>query len=273
MFDALWVFAAPAIAVALREPRLLAWDHPSDGSLQVYGYALITIGCAAPAVVLFRLGERVTKFFSTHDLWAIFGAAASASGASAVLTFMVIRLDAIPRSTPAIYAAVLVLGFAGARLVADWLNPEGGPSDLSSPENPMRRVLLVGVDRFGAQLIRLLDAQFPRTIQIVAALDDRPHLLGRTINGVRVVGKSQEIASIFDEYAVDGVGINEVWASDAFLEDREAAMALDFYCGEAGVEWRSIASTLNLEPRRVPDFAAPTPRVPHIAQPRYSNVK
>jgi len=97
--------------------------------------------------------------------------------------------------------------------------------------------------------------------------------VGRTINGVRVVAKPREIAAIIEEYVVPGVAINEVWASDVFLDDPEAADALDIYCAEAGVEWRSIASALNLEPQRVPDFATYTPTVAHIAQPRYFLVK
>ena len=273
VFDALWVLAAPLIAVGLREPRLLSWDLQSAGSRQVYEYALITVACAAPAIALFRLGESMTKFFSAHDLGAIFGAALSASAASAMLTFVVNRLDNIPRSTPLIYAAVLVVGFSGGRIVASWLHREGKRSDFSVSENPMRRVLLVGVDRFGAQLIRLLDAQVPRTVQIIAALDDRPHLLGRTVNGVRVVAKPREIAAIIEEYAVHGVDVNEVWASDAFLDHPEAVDALDVYCVEAGVEWRSIASALNLEPQRALDFVAHAPTVAYFAEPRYFLVK
>ena len=272
VFGALWVLAAPAIAVALREPRMLGWGLHSDVSVQVCEYAFITIACAAAAIALFRLDESMTKVFSAQDLWTTFGAAASASAVSAVLTFEVIGLDIIPRTTPLIYGAVLVVGFSGGRLVADWLGPEGNRRDLSPLKNPMRRVLLVGVDRFGAQLIRLLDAQVPRTVQIIAALDDRPHLLGRTINGVRVVAKPREIEAIVEEYAAHGVGINEVWASDEFLEDREAVMALDFYCGEAGVEWCSLASALNLELQPNSDLAPKLP-IPYFAEPRYSIVK
>ena len=57
MFDAIWIAAAPFAALALRDEGLLRFDLASPGAREACQYALITIICALPAVVAFRLRD------------------------------------------------------------------------------------------------------------------------------------------------------------------------------------------------------------------------
>jgi lipopolysaccharide/colanic/teichoic acid biosynthesis glycosyltransferase len=79
---------------------------------------------------------------------------------------------------------------------------------------PLRRVILIGADRFASIAIALTDSQPTRTTQVVAALDARSDYMGRKLSGVPIVGEPLEIGAIADEYAVHGVDIDQVWLSE-----------------------------------------------------------
>ena len=203
-FDAIWIVIAPFAALALRDDSLLWFDYSSLESREVYQYALITIVCALPAAAGFRLRDGLSRNFAFVDVWAILSAAGVASSASAALIFTINRLDSIPRSTPLIYAIVLTAGLIGGRTVArlddSWRVTNGrqvGPR----LRVPCRRVIVVGVDRFSTQAIKLVQCQSPRSVEIVAALDPRRRLFDRTVNGVRIVGAPADLRSIVKEYA------------------------------------------------------------------------
>ena len=160
----------------------------------------------------------MSHFFSVHDVLAVCGAVAVTVVSSSAILFFLTRMDGVPRSTPLIYGLVLGSGMIIARTMVRALHKETPPQRVSiglefRPAN-LRRVLLIGVDRFSAMTIKLTDHQHPRTVQVVAALDMREALLGRSISGVKIVGRAQDLGAVVDEYAVHGVDVDEVWLSD-----------------------------------------------------------
>ena len=128
--------------------------------------------------------------------------------------FTFTRLDGIPRSTPLIYALVLwgtlILGRAFHRAVTaeQEKGADAGRSD------QLRNIVIVGADRFSALVVKLLTAQNPPTARVVALLDERPKLVGRSVNGVRVIGLAHDLDPILDEYATHGIEIDQVLISD-----------------------------------------------------------
>src|SRR5208337_692180 len=109
----------------------------------------------------------------------------------------------------------------------------------------MRRVLLIGVDRFSAMTIKLTDHQHPRTVQVVAALDMREALLGRSISGVKIVGRAQDLGAVVDEYAVHGVDVDEVWLSDDAASLTDGGADLTEQCAERDLKFARISEALN----------------------------
>lgn len=253
MFDAIWIVIAPFAALALRDDSLLRFGASSLGSREIYQYALITVVCALPAAAAFRLRDGLSRNFAFADVWAILGAAGVASSASAALIFTVNRLDYIPRSTPLIYAIVLTAGLIGGRAVARLDDSRRLAKEqagaLSHPA--CRRVIVVGVDRFSTLAIKLVQCQRPRSVEIVAALDPRPRMLDRTVNGVRIVGAPADLRSIVREYAEHGVRVDEAWVADAaWVEGADALVALCEVCRQTGLASASVSAALNLVPPR-----------------------
>jgi lipopolysaccharide/colanic/teichoic acid biosynthesis glycosyltransferase len=251
--DVFWAGAAPFIALALREPVLLELPGFPREIPPTYQYALVTIACSILAFLLFKVNDGMTHFFSVHDVLAVCGAVAVTVVSSSAILFFLTRMEGVPRSTPLIYGLVLGSGMIIARTVVRALHKEtpGQRESIgldSTPRN-LRRVLLIGVDRFSAATIKLTDHQHPRTVQVVAALDAREALLGRSISGVKIVGRVQDLGAVADEYAVHGVDVDEVWLSDdaAFLTDGGLA-DLTEQCAERDIKFARISEALNLTP-------------------------
>ena len=259
-FDAIWIAAAPFVALALRDDSLLRFDLGSLGTREAYQYALITIVCALPAAAAFRLRDGLSRNFAFVDVWAILDAAGVASSASAALIFTVNRLDYIPRSTPLIYAMVLVAGLIGGRAIARAhgsrrMAEERGAGARS--HRRARRVIVVGVDCFSTLAIKLVQCQTPRTVEVVAALDARDQFFDRTVNGVRIVGAPRDLCPIVREYAEHGICVDEVWVSDQLIaESPEAQRPLSDACHGLGLKWLSVAGALNLAPADADSDAA-----------------
>ena len=251
-FDAFLVVVAPFAALALRDDSLLRFDLASLGSREAYQYALITIVCALPCVAAFRLCDALGHDFAFVDILGILGAAGVASSMSAALTFTVNRLDTIPRSTPLIYAIVLVAGLTGGRAIMRaaasrrMARQEGGGE---RPCAQCRRVIVVGIDRFSTLAIKLAQCQSSHVVEIVAALDPRDRLIGRTVNGVRIVGAPGDLSPIAREYAEHGVCIDEVWVSDVLIaQSPEILRALSDASLRGSLRCSSVSGALNLAP-------------------------
>ncbi|MBG0811735.1 sugar transferase [Methylosinus sp. H3A] len=255
--DLCWATAAPFIALALRDPALLDSSEFSQDIPAPYRYAFLSISCSLLILWSFRLSDRMGQFFSLRDAVDVCGASACAVASSSVILFTLTRLEGVPRSTPVIYGLVLSAGLiairAATRLHHRDVWRKELETDVADPAVALRRVILIGVDRFASVAIKLTDYQRPRTTQVVAALDARPSFVGRKVGGVSIVGLPQDIGAVLDEYAEHGVEIGEVWIAD----DKEALPAellveVAAQCDARGRDCIKISEALNLAPRQAP---------------------
>lgn len=251
--DVFWAITAPIIALALRDPNLLDAGDLSAGIPASYQFVLVTIICAIPAFLVFRISDGMNHLFSVHDAFAVCAAVAATVASTSLFLFVFTRLEGVPRSTPLICGLVLGAGLivdrAIARVYHQKLNTlKAKHYAIAAPQN-LRRIILIGADRFSALTIKLLEHQRPRTTQAVAALDPRDALIGRAIAGVKIVGLVENFEAIVDEYAVHGIEIDEVWLSDdvTSLSD-DTIERVSEQCGARGLKFTRISEALNLAP-------------------------
>ncbi|MDR3423552.1 MAG: sugar transferase [Alphaproteobacteria bacterium] len=266
-YDIAWALAAPFIALTLRDPGLLE-IHAGSGFLPAgYQFAAIAIAFSILVFLFFRIGDGMSRFFSSQDLWSVIAATLTTVAATSLTLFIINRLDGVPRSTPLIYGLVLAAGLLGGRTVARMLRTDRWIDTRQGDEPHLRRVIIIGVDRFAAVAIKLTDCQHPRTTQVVAALDARERLSGRMVGGVNIVGRPDDLEPIIEEYLVHGVEIDEVWLTDNTMKPDDA-IRIEQLCYARGVKARSISDALNLTQRHGPIFRAPFPRAlvpsPHV---------
>jgi len=251
--DVFWAITAPIAALALRDPNLLDAGDLMEGIPAGYEYVLVTIICAIPAFMLFRISDGMNHLFSVHDAFAVCAAVAATVASSSLLLFVLTRLDGVPRSTPLICGLVLGSGLifdrAIARVYYQKLNAEKQKHDVAAGPQDLRRIILIGADRFSALTIKLLEHQRPRTTQAVAALDPREALVGRAIAGVKIVGLVENFEAVADEYAIHGIEIDEVWLSDDVTSlSNDTLERLSEQCAERELKFIRISEALNLAP-------------------------
>ena len=76
-------------------------------------------------------------------------------------------------------------------------------------------------------------------------LDRRERFSGRTIAGVPIIGRCEDLITALDEYHVHGVDVDEIWIADKKLSEPEL-QRLERECESRGVKVSSIESALNL---------------------------
>ncbi len=271
-FDLLWAVIAPVLALALRDPGLL---DPGDLYFSIrpaYEYAFVTSACAIVSFIAFRISDGMSRFFSVRDVLAVGAAVAAAIGSSSVILFVFTRLEGVPRSTPLICGLVMSAGLLFARMAARVLHGQDwGAAMPSSPAKDVRRVVLIGVDRFAATAIKLIDSQRPRTTQIVAALDSRRNFSGRVIGDVKIVGDIEDFGDIIEEYAIHGVAVDEVWICDDARVPAPSVALIEAQCELLGLRLLPISEALNLTPPA--RIKSAVPAMPPTEPPPYFNLK
>lgn len=272
--DALWVVAAPFMALAIRDPRLIALSVIDDLTSPPFMFAIIAIAAGFVSVLATRLSDGLGRHFSVHDLVAIAFAVSISVALTSVSMFTVTRLDGVPRSTPLIYAMVLGGGLVLSRALQRAIAFR--PVDHANVVTPelLRNIVIVGADRFASGAIKLLSSQEPQTARVIALLDDRPDMQGRALGGVKIAGTAQHLELLLEEYKIHGIEIDQVLVSDdsagaSEVEQEELARV----CQRMEVEFATLAEAFNLRPKVVLTAARSTERPVSFQPSAYFDIK
>jgi len=250
LFDLIWVMLAPILALALRDTDLLNWPKFPSNPPVPYLFVFTAIAFAIPSLLVCRVSDAMRHTFSVQDFLAICAAVAMTIGSSGLVLFTLTRLDGVPRSTPLIYSLVLGSGLIGGRTFSLLVGHERAKARVKRDPAELRRVILIGADRFSWLIIKLLDSQMPVTTQIVSVLDEKPSSMGRSISGVRIAGMATDLGRIIDEYALHGVTIDAVWICDQSAQLNDAALCtVKKECAQRHIDCVGVASALNLAPK------------------------
>jgi lipopolysaccharide/colanic/teichoic acid biosynthesis glycosyltransferase len=202
--DLVLAFVSPLIALYLCGAYVLYF---LDGLQIVAMYCVISFVLSAAAFLAFRLQDGMPQYFSVYDALEVCKAVVTAELMTCVALFSLTRLEGIPRSAPIIHALILAAGIISARVLMRTLaENRAAENEGVVPEH----IIVVGSSRFYFFYIRLLQVWLPRQQRVVAVLDNDPRMVGRAIEGVRVVGSPQDLDAITDEYAVHGIEVDRV---------------------------------------------------------------
>lgn len=217
-FDLIWIILSAFFALAVRgrefiDPQNFPLEIP-----QTYLYSLITISCTIPYFIFFRLGQSVHHLFSVKDIISIFTATILSILTSVYFSFFMNRMDGIPRSVPIIYGCILVFGLIFYRVMYriydGHISIKNSTNDEIKELKLFKNVILIGLDHFSINLIRLTDAQQPRAIKVLSVFSPNNRHVGRLMGGVSILGDLDKIGDVIAEYQIHGVKIDEIWISD-----------------------------------------------------------
>jgi lipopolysaccharide/colanic/teichoic acid biosynthesis glycosyltransferase len=205
LFDAFWAIAAPLLALYIRDAQILTYD----GLVPTLVYCSLSVVFSLIAFSAFRIHEGMTRYFSVHDAIDVTKAVVVATFMTYVAVFTLTRLQGVPRSTPIIHALTLMAGLVGARIFTR-LNEARRTALPTRIDKAVEHILMIGSNRLSLLYIKFIRAYSPGLHRVMAVLDDRPHMIGRAIDGVRVIGPPDHLEPVVNEFAEHGVRINHV---------------------------------------------------------------
>src|SRR5215472_3683718 len=175
--------ASPLVALYLRNG-----DLPSNSDwISAGSYSLVSLVCSLTAFQVFGISGIITRYLSVKDLADVAKAVLTSELMTATALFTVSRLDGIPRSVPAIHALTLAAGLIAYRKIANFTDTRQSHSDRSRGTTS-ENVILVGLNDWSVLFMRYLQIQGPQRRRVIALLDEDPRWIGRSVNGVQILG-------------------------------------------------------------------------------------
>jgi UDP-GlcNAc:undecaprenyl-phosphate GlcNAc-1-phosphate transferase len=192
------------------------------------------------ALIALGLYSSVSRYVSSRDaLRAVTAVAISELAAIGFVTLTQGQIGDFSRSVFVIDAficstALVMVRFAERAILSGLdLTRHGGA----------RRVLIVGAGRSGRSLLREL--RETRGERVVGFVDDDPLLLGRRLNGVKVVGSVDSLDEILERTHPEAVLVTIPNAT------REVLDTVVRICAEDGVSCRFVRREVDLDPLEV----------------------
>jgi len=166
---------------------------------------------AALCFVVFGTYRGAWRYTSLHDVVTLLKATASAVVLFTVAAFLLTRGQNIPRSVPVLTFMFMMSGLVGVRLsyriVAERLI---FASSRSARRGGLRRVLLLGLTDKAEGFIRSVRRNRELGFDIVGILDDSNINAGRSVQGVRVLGRLDDLGALVARMREHGQDIGEV---------------------------------------------------------------
>ena len=155
----------------------------------------------------FGLYRGIWRFASIPDLVRIIKAVAAGVIVAAAVSFILTRLQSVPRSVFILDGILLVLLLGGPRFVYRWfkdrhLHGSAHASGLYANEE-IKNALIVGAGKAGEMLVRDLLREQSGPYYPLAFVDDNTSKIGKEIHGIPVTGTSDGIPGIVTKLGID----------------------------------------------------------------------
>src|SRR6266436_2625389 len=205
LFDAFWAIISPVLALYFRDAQILSYDGLATTLL----YCTLSVLFSLLAFSAFRIHDGMTRYFSVHDAVDVTKAVLVAAFMTYGAVFTLTRLDGVPRSVPIIHALTLIAGLIGMRIFTRLFEAKRTASPQRT-DAKAKHILLIGSNRLSLLYIKFIRTYSPGLHQIMGVLDDSPEMIGRALDGVRVIGPAHHLEPMVNEFAEHGIRIDHV---------------------------------------------------------------
>ncbi|MGB5301173.1 MAG: polysaccharide biosynthesis protein, partial [Thiogranum sp.] len=188
----------------------------------------IVVVIQAIAFRYYGLYRGVWRFASVPDLIRICKAVLMGMAFSAVMIFLVTRMEGIPRSVFPLYGLLLIALLSSSRLLVRWSKDRG----IYTGE--CEKLLIIGAGKAGEMLVRDLLRNREECYQPVGFVDDKIAKQGSEIHGVRVLSSCDEMIDLVERLDVDLIVLA---LPSAKSSDMRRLVGL---CEKTGVPFRTL---------------------------------
>jgi lipopolysaccharide/colanic/teichoic acid biosynthesis glycosyltransferase len=221
-------------------------DVASNGDwISAGSYCFLSLAFSLLAFQVCGISNIIVRYISVSDLLDIAKVVLAGELMTATVLFTVTRLEGIPRSVPAIHALILGAGLIAYRGLVNLGGKQGRHTDQmrrATKEN----VILIGLNDWSVLLMKYLQAQAPKRRRVIALLDEEPRWIGRSVNGVHILGPPGYLEAAIEEFAMHGLRTDRIIVGG---EPSELS-------GEALAEVRDICAQRDLDIVFVPGLSA-----------------
>jgi FlaA1/EpsC-like NDP-sugar epimerase len=151
---------------------------------------------------LFGLYRRYWRYASMWDLIAVVFASSAAALVMAAIMVGLLLFDVIielPRTVIPIDWLLTTMLIGGVRMSVRVLAEAQGTPSMTGPDSGAKRVLVVGAGNAGVMVVREMQRNPHLGLVAVGFLDDDPVKQGKTILGVKVLGRLEAVAKCATE--------------------------------------------------------------------------
>ena len=202
VWDLVWAGLSPLAAFLLRDGTIYS-------PIAVATYSGIAFFISLLVFQWFQTSTPISRFYSTRDALELLKACILIAALTAVATFALTRLEEAPRSIPILHFMLLAFGLLGGRIVLRLLHTQRETSTRNATKQ-VEHVLLIQASRLAWFFTKMVDELAPGRYQIVAILDEQPHLKHRSLNGYPILGAPHDLEQIVADYAMHGIKIDKV---------------------------------------------------------------
>jgi lipopolysaccharide/colanic/teichoic acid biosynthesis glycosyltransferase len=205
MFDVIWALFSPWLALWIRGAPVLSMTGWPDA----VAYCTISFVASLIAFLIFRTRDGMTYLFSVHDALELAKAVLLSEFITFLALFSVTRLDGIPRPTPLIHALILAAGLVIARAFVRIAHSERNVP-VPDGETSTEHIIMIGSNSLTSLYVGFLQSYVPNHHRVIAVLDDRPEMIGRSISGVRVLGPCNHLLPVIEEFKDHGIRAHRI---------------------------------------------------------------
>ncbi|EJW11551.1 Lipid carrier : UDP-N-acetylgalactosaminyltransferase [Rhodovulum sp. PH10] len=243
----LWlVFIASFFALVLRDNLELSEERIVDA----LPYWLLTVVAAIVVLPLLGVTRAVWRFSSMRNYIDIVAAAGATVVGALAFTFVINRLEGIPRAMPIIQGMLIVVLLIGARIaVRTWYARHQRRTRTATMPGPGETVLVVGVTKMAELYLHCIADYAPERVHVAGVLD--PHESGvRTLITHPVLGPPKDVAAVLRRLEVHGVFVDRIVVAMPATElSAEAHAALLTVEAETSVVLEFLDQKMGLDDR------------------------
>lgn len=211
VWDAAWAALSPLAAFYLRGGAVPGAADAPDSSLQSIAlYCGVAFFVSLAVFQWFRTSSPLFRFYSIRDALELIKACVVIAAVSAVLTFLLTRLQDEPRSIPILHFMLLASGLLTGRVLLRLRATRRETRTAGMATKNVEHVLIVGASRLAWFFTKIIEDLVPGDYQIAAILDSRPQLKHRSLNGYPIIGIPTDLEKVIADFAAHGVRIDTV---------------------------------------------------------------
>jgi FlaA1/EpsC-like NDP-sugar epimerase len=180
------------------------WDDFWAQQQRILLATLMVLPIAAASYAAFGLANSPWKYFSTADLRRIGLAVCIPALSLAAVDYLTQNLLRVPRTVPAIYWIVQVFALSGMRLLYRSYRARRQEQRAFKGVHRMP-VLIAGTDDEAEQLIRRIQRDAVRPMEVIGLLSSKRRQSGERMLGLPVLGGFAELAEVHQSLGARGI--------------------------------------------------------------------